>query len=276
MKFALFLLHSRSCLHSVIKHSHQVTRLRCVRLLSIKREQVFSDILEVVLQDLSPLVPQAQLLHVLGGELGQVNRPIPHRLLHCIHQLFFLCLICGWNRFQVCLKILFVVEQQVRELLQGQVRVGISLNGAGMQCSRLIQGRGQSNLIQTMEEVFNADSALGTTVPLRENAVKISSRGVLASKSSPDIHDSLLIDSFLESQWLVCSLLLPALDSFLETLSWAVSNILRKTTALIRVSKDVSLIGLGRQLSGGVRVISSEDLISPFGLLKILSLFVCD
>ena len=35
-------------------------------------------------------------------------------------------------------------------------------------------------------------------------------------------------------------------------------------------------IGLGRQLSSGVRVISSEDLISPFGLLKILSLFVCD
>lgn len=104
-----------------------------------------------------------------------------------------------------------------------------------MQSGRLIKRRGQSNLIQTMEEVFDADSTLGTTVPLCENAMKVSSRGILASQSSPDIHDSLLIDSFLESQWLVRGLLLSALDSFLETLSWAVSDILRKTTALIRV-----------------------------------------
>ena len=76
-----------------------------------------------------------------------------------------------WDRFQVCLEVLLIIEEQVGEFLQGKVRVFVSLNGAGVQCCGLVQCSGQANFVQTIEQVIDTDATFGAAVPLRENSM---------------------------------------------------------------------------------------------------------
>lgn len=106
--------------------------------------------------------------------------------------------------------------------------------------------------------------------------MQIGSRGILAPQGPPNVHDSLFIDGFLKSEWLVRGLLLPPPDGLLKALGWAVSNIFGKPSSLVGIGENVTFVSLSGQFGRGVRVVSSEDLVSPFGVLQLLSLLVRD
>ena len=118
MQLFLLLLHGRSRLHSMLQHTHHIARLSHVRLLRIEREQVLCNVLKVILQDLSPLVPQAQPFHVLLSQRGQVNRSVSHRLSKRLCQHCLVVFVSRWDRFQICLEALLVIEEEVGEFLQ--------------------------------------------------------------------------------------------------------------------------------------------------------------
>ena len=173
MQFLLLLLHGRRRLHPVLQHAHHIARISHVRLLGIEREQVLSNILKVILQDLSPFVSQAQSFHVFWGQRGQVNSPVSHRLSQRLCQHCFMIFVSRWDRFQICLEALFVIEEKVGEFLQGEIGVFICLNGTGVQRCSLIQSSSQTNFVQAMEEIIHTDSAFGAAVPLCKNTMQV-------------------------------------------------------------------------------------------------------
>ena len=122
MQLFFLLLHGRRRLHSVLQHAHHLTWLRHVRLLGIERQQVLRNVLKAILQDLSPFVPQAELFHIFLRQSGQVNRPVSHRLSKRVLKLCLVVFVRRGDHFQVCLEVLLVIEEQVREFLQGEVR----------------------------------------------------------------------------------------------------------------------------------------------------------
>ena len=143
-----------------------------------------------------------------------------------------------------------------------------------MQGGGLVQRRRDSDLVQAVVQVLDADAALVATVPLIENAVQVGARGVLAAKGPPDVHDMLLVDRFLQSKRLVGSFLLSAADTFLDALVWQHSHRLGHSPAFVGVGGDVSLVGLLGKLGCGAGVVASEDLVCPLGVLELLGLLV--
>ena len=175
MQLFLLLLHGRRCIHPVLQHAHHIARISHVSLLGIEREQVLCNVLKVILQDLSPFVPQAQLFHVFWGQGGQVNRPVSHRLSKRLCQHCFMVFVSRWDRFQICLEALFVIEEKVGKFLQGEIGVFICLNGTSVQRRSLIQSSSQTNFVQAMEEIIHTDSTFTAAVPLCENTMQVGS-----------------------------------------------------------------------------------------------------
>ena len=173
MQFLLLLLHGRRRLHPVLQHAHHIARISHVSLLGIEREQVLCNVLKVILQDLSPFVSQAQSFHVFLGQRGQVNRPVSHRLSKGLCQHCLVVFVSRWDRFQICLEALFVIEEKVGEFLQGEIGVFICLNGTSVQRRSLIQCSSQTNFVQAMEEIIHTDSAFGAAVPLCKNTMQV-------------------------------------------------------------------------------------------------------
>lgn len=66
MKLALLILHVRRGVHPVLKHSHELTRVRHIRLVSVQCQQVLRNVLKIILQDLSPLVSKSEFFDVFG------------------------------------------------------------------------------------------------------------------------------------------------------------------------------------------------------------------
>ena len=118
MQLIFLLLHGRRGPHSVLEHAHHLTRLRHVRLLGIERQQVFRNVLKVILQDLSPFVPQAKFFHIILRQGGQVDCPVSHRLAKRLLQLCLVGFVRRRDRFQISREVLLVIEEQVREFLQ--------------------------------------------------------------------------------------------------------------------------------------------------------------
>ena len=127
-----------------------------------------------------------------------------------------------------------------------------------------------------MVQVLHTDTALGSTVPLGEYAVKVRARGILASKGPLYIHHGLLIHSFLEGERFVSRLLLSAPDGLLEALCRPYTHRLRHAPSLVRVHGHIALPSLEGSLGSRVRIISREDLVSPLGFFKVLSLLIGD
>ena len=152
--------------------------------------------------------------------------------------------ISRWDCFQICLEALLVIEEKVGEFLQGEIGVFICLNGTSVQCCGLIQCGSQTNLVQAMEEIIHTDSAFSAAVPLCKNTMQVGPRGVLAAQCPSDIHNSLLVDCFLEGQRLVRGILLTLSNGFFKALSGAVSYVFGESTALVWVRDDVSLVCL--------------------------------
>ena len=81
--------------------------------------------------------------------------------------------VSRWDRFQICLEALLVIEEKVGEFLQGEIGVFICLNGTSVQRRGLIQCSSQTNLVQAMEEIIHTDSAFGAAVPLCKNTMQV-------------------------------------------------------------------------------------------------------
>ena len=173
MQLFLLLLHSCRRLHSVLQHAHHITRISHVRLLGIESEQVLCNILKVILQDLPPLVPQAQLFNIFLAQSSQVNRPVSHRLSKRLRQHCLVVFVSRWDRFQICLEALLVIEEKVGEFLQGEIGVFICLNGTSVQRCSLIQCGSQTDFVQAIEEIIHTDSTFSAAVPLCENSVQV-------------------------------------------------------------------------------------------------------
>ena len=151
MKFVLLLLHSSSRLHSTIKHFHEITWISCVGLVFVKVQQIVSDVLQIVLQNLAPLVSQAKLFKTFSIKSFQVDLSGTFRGLKSVEKLGFLSLVSCFDVCQVCCECLIIVEQQVRELLKAKIWVCVNLGCLCVQSSCLIKSRCQANLVQTVE-----------------------------------------------------------------------------------------------------------------------------
>ena len=127
-----------------------------------------------------------------------------------------------------------------------------------------------------MVQVVHADAALVLPVPLVENAVQVRTRSVLPTQGSPDIHHVLLIDRFLESKWLIRSILLSFEDGLFKPLGRPITSRHGKSSTLIRVHSDVALIGLIHHLGCGACVVSSEDLVGPLSVFQLSRFLVSD
>ena len=123
---------------------------------------------------------------------------------------------------------------------------------------------------------MHAYSTLGAAVPLSKDPVQVSPGCILASQGPLDIHHLLPIDCLLQSEWLVCSLFLTSTNGLFETLGWSNGHALRKTSSLLWVGHDVSLVSLVSELGCSVWIVSCENLVSPLWLLELLSLSVGD
>ena len=145
-----------------------------------------------------------------------------------------------------------------------------------MQRGCLVQSCGKADLVQTIEEVLDADAALVAAIPLIEDAMKVGARGILATESTPDVHNMLLVDGFFKSEGLVCGLLLAAQYVSFESLSWANDDAFGKTAYLVGIGSLISLASIVGKLGSSLSVVASEDLVGPLGILKLLSLPVGD
>ena len=123
---------------------------------------------------------------------------------------------------------------------------------------------------------MHTDTTLGTAVPLGEYAVKVRARGILASEGPLYVHHGLLIHSFLKGERFVSRLLLSAPDGLLEALCRPYTHRLRHAPSLVRVHGHIALPSLEGSLGSRVRIISREDLVSPLGFFKVLSLLIGD
>lgn len=139
MEFLLILRHIRRQMHSVIKNSHHLPWLChiCLRLIATK--QVLRDVLKVFLEYSPPLVSKSELFETSLVECAQINCPGSHAGLDSLSQMLLLKLVSCRDRLQVGCEDLLVAEEEVRELLQGQVRVVVGLDGASVQRCCLVQ-----------------------------------------------------------------------------------------------------------------------------------------
>ena len=183
-------------------------------------------------------------------------------------------LVGGRDFLKVDIQCLVVAEEQIGELLQGEVRISVNLSCHGVQGSCLIESRGETDLVKSVEEVLNRDSTFGSTVPLSENAMKICTGGVLSAQSATNVEDLLLVDGHVEVERLVCRFFLSAADLSLELLHRANSHALRKTASLVWISSKVALACFIRSLGSISRVVTCKDLRSPLGLFKLLCLAI--
>ena len=127
-----------------------------------------------------------------------------------------------------------------------------------------------------MVQVLHTDTTLGSAVPLREYAVKVRARGILASKGPLDVHHGLLIHGFLKGERFVSRLLLSAPDGLLEALCRPYAHRLRHASSLVWVHGHIALTSLEGSLGSRVGIISREDLVSPLGFFKVLCLLIGD
>ena len=121
---------------------------------------------------------------------------------------------------------------------------------------------------------MNGDATLSTTVPLGKYTMKVRARCILSSKSTSDIHHSLLVNGLLESERLVSEILLSLSDLLFESLSRAIGNAI--TSSLDWICGHVALACFVSHLGSRVGIVSSKDLVSPLGLLELLGLFISD
>lgn len=110
VQFILLLLHSRGGSHSPIKHLHQITRISRVRLVCVQTEQVFRDILQVRLQNSTPLVPQTKLLKVLRSKFLQVNCSRTNCASKTVDKFLLFIFVSCRNARQVDFKVFVVLE----------------------------------------------------------------------------------------------------------------------------------------------------------------------
>lgn len=269
MQLVLLLSHVRRHLHSVVQNLHHVPRVRHVSLLLIESEKVLRDVLEVPLQYSPPFVPKPKFFKTGLVEGAEVDCPWRHGGFDCFCQVFFFEFVSCWNNLQVSSEDFLVAEEKVGELLQGQVRVIICLDGAGVEGCRQVQRCRDPDFVETVVEVLHADATLVPAIPLVENAVQVRPRGVLPSQSTSDVHHMLLVDRFLECQGLICSILLSLEDGLFEPLGRTVASCQGETSSLVRVHCNVSLVGLIDRFGSGPCVVSCEDLVGPLGVLQL-------
>ena len=269
-------LHISGGLHATVQNFHEVFRVGLVGARLVRAQQVLRDVAEVVFEHLAPLVALAQLLERLGSQCTQIQSSLALVCANLIQKALLFSLVSSRDLPQVDLHCFVCAEQQVGELLQIQVRIGIDLSCHAVQSCGLIQCGGKTDLIQTIEEVLNGNAALRSTVPLSEDTVKIGARGVLPTESASNVQDLLLVDSHVEVERLVSRLLLSAPDLSLKLLHGANSHAFGKATALVWIGREVALSSLVGRLRRRCRVIASEDLIGPLRFLQLLCSVVGD
>lgn len=129
MKVLTVRLLSCRSLHAAIKNSHNFPGVRHVCPLFISSQQVFSDVGQVVLEDLAPVIALAKLLKVFRGERGKVKCLVTSVIFHTFHQSRLFGLISSWDSLQICSEVLVGAKKQIRELLEAKVRISVDLRG---------------------------------------------------------------------------------------------------------------------------------------------------
>ena len=66
--------------------------------------------------------------------------------------------VSGRDGLQVGLEAFLVVEEQIGEFLEGEIRVCVRLDGASVQGCGLVESCCESDLVEAEEEVLHADS----------------------------------------------------------------------------------------------------------------------
>ena len=153
--------------------------------------------------------------------------------------------------------------------MKRKVGVVIRLDGTCMQSCGLVKSCCETDLVKSMVQIAHTDSTLVTSVPLAEDPVQVSARGILPSQSPSDVHHMFFVNGFLKCERLVCGLLLSFQDSCFKSLSWTITDSNGKTPSLVRVDGHVALVSLVNHLGSSPGVVSSEDVGCPLGVLEM-------
>mmetsp|Transcript_30150 Transcript_30150/g.40040 ORF Transcript_30150/g.40040 Transcript_30150/m.40040 type:complete len:288 (-) Transcript_30150:760-1623(-) len=122
-------LHLRRGLQTTLKDSHELLRVSLVGAFLIQAETVLTDVAQVILEDLAPLVPLAQLLKRLWCQSGQIECLVTFVVFEGLHEVKFFKFIGRRDFHQVGREVLISIEEQIGELLQGKVGIGVHLSG---------------------------------------------------------------------------------------------------------------------------------------------------
>lgn len=110
MELILLLLHGSCRLHASVKHLDEVFWISRVRFVYVKTEQVFGDILQVALQNGTPLVSQTQFVQVFRWQLLKINCLGTCCILQVLEQLLLFVFVRCRNLLQIDMECLIVTE----------------------------------------------------------------------------------------------------------------------------------------------------------------------
>ena len=111
MKHVTMFFQSRRSFYSSIKNLQKCTWITLIGFLFIEHSQISSNLFEILLDKITPLVTRSELFHLLRSERCQIKHSWSTNKLCPLSSQHFFIIIWSWNLSKVCVETFISAEK---------------------------------------------------------------------------------------------------------------------------------------------------------------------